>query len=161
MKVSKRGEYGMRALCHLAGCHEQGWVHIGQIASDEKIPAKFLESILLQLKRAGLVASRRGNEGGYSLAKPPAEIMLGEVIRILDGPLAPMASGRELQELMERNPRQVGFYAVLMDVRNAVSTIIDRTSLADVVRRSIDARSQIEQDNDSHARTADPNRRST
>jgi len=151
----------MRALCYLAGCHEQGWVHIGQIASDENIPAKFLESILLQLKRAGFVASRRGNEGGYSLARPPAQIMLGEAIRILDGPLAPMASGRELQELMDRNPRQVGFYAVLMDVRNAVSTIIDRTSLADVVRRSADARLQIEQDIDSHTRTADPNRRST
>ena len=151
----------MRALCYLAECHEQDWVHIGRIASDEEIPAKFLESILLQLKRAGFVGSRRGNEGGYSLARPPAEIMLGEVIRVLDGPLAPMASGRELQELMERNPRQVGFYAVLMDVRNAVSTIIDRTSLADVVRRSTDARPQIERNNDSDARTANPNRRST
>ena len=151
----------MRALCYLAERHEQGWVHIGQIASEEEIPAKFLESILLQLKRAGFVGSRRGNEGGYSLAKAPAQIMLGEVVRVLDGPLAPMASGSELQELMERNPRQVGFYAVLMDVRNAVSTIIDRTSLADVVRRSNDARPQIQQDNDFDARTADPNRRST
>jgi len=136
MKVSKRGEYGMRALCYLAGQHREGWVHVGRIAADEEIPAKFLESILLQLKRAGFVGSRRGNEGGYSLAKAPDEIMLGEVIRILDGPLAPMASARELQDLMARNPRQAGFYSVLMDVRNAVSTIIDRTSLADIVRRS-------------------------
>ena len=148
MKVSKRGEYGMRALCYLAERHEQGWVHIGRIASEEDIPAKFLESILLQLKRAGFVDSRRGNEGGYSLAKPPGQIMLGEVIRILDGPLAPMASGRELQDLMERNPRQVGFYAVLMDVRNAVSTIIDSTSLADVVRRSSARRPELEVNTD-------------
>jgi Rrf2 family protein len=126
----------MRALCYLAAQHREGWVHVGRIAADEEIPAKFLESILLQLKRAGFVGSRRGNEGGYSLAKAPEEIMLGEVIRILDGPLAPMASARELRELMARNPRQAGFYSVLMDVRNAVSTIIDRTSLADVVRRS-------------------------
>jgi len=148
MKVSKRGEYGMRALCYLAGRHEQGWVHIGQIASDEAIPAKFLESILLQLKRAGFVGSRRGNEGGYSLAKAADEIMLGEVVRILDGPLAPMSSARELQDLMERNPRQVGFYSVLMDVRNAVSAIIDRTSLADVVRRSNAGRPEFERDTD-------------
>jgi Rrf2 family protein len=151
----------MRALCYLAERHEQGWVHIGEIATEEEIPAKFLESILLQLKRAGFVGSRRGNEGGYSLASPPDQIMLGEVIRILDGPLAPMASGRELQELMKRNPRQAGFYAVLMDVRNAVSTIIDRTSLADVVRRSTDARPRTERYENTEDRTADPNRRST
>jgi hypothetical protein len=72
-----------------------------------------------------------------------------------------MASGQELQDLMGRNPRQVGFYAVLMDVRNAVSTIIDRTSLADVVRRSTDARPELEQDIESDARTADRTRRST
>ena len=139
----------MRALCHLAGRPEPGWVHIGQIASDEEIPAKFLESILLQLKRAGFVGSRRGNEGGYSLAKSADEIMLGEVIRILDGPLAPMASARELQDLMKRNPRQVGFYSVLMDVRNAVSTIIDRTSLADVVRRSGAGRPELDENRNS------------
>jgi len=136
----------MRALCYLAGRDGQGWVHIGRIASDEDIPAKFLESILLQLKRAGFVGSRRGNEGGYSLARSPEEITLGEVIRILDGPLAPMASARELQDLMERNPRQVGFYSVLMDVRNAVSTIIDRTSLADVVHRSSVGLTELEED---------------
>ena len=149
MKVSKRGEYGMRALCYLASRHERGWVHIGQIASGEEIPSKFLESILLQLKRAGFVVSRRGNEGGYSLARSADEIMLGDVVRILDGPLAPMASARELQDLMDRNPRQAGFYSVLMDVRNAVSTIIDRTSLADVVRRSGAGRPVLEENTDS------------
>lgn len=136
MKVSKRGEYGMRALCHLAERHGVGLVHMRAIAADEKIPSKFLEGILLQLKRAGFVSSRRGNEGGYALAKPPAQIVLGDVIRILDGPLAPMASAEELRQMMQRNPRQVGFYATLVDVRNAVSDILDRTSLADVLRRN-------------------------
>jgi len=148
MKVSKRGEYGVRALCYLSELHEEGWVHIRRIAAEEEIPAKFLESILLQLKRAGYVNSRRGNEGGYTLAKPPARIMLGEVIRILDGPLAPMASALELRELMDRNPRQAGFFAVLMDVRNAVSGILDATSLADVVRRTREARSGDGEDDD-------------
>lgn len=138
MKVSKRGEYGVRALCHLAERHGEGLTHIGTIAAEEEIPSKFLESILLQLKRAGFVNSRRGNEGGYTLSKPPGEIMLGEVVRVLDGPLAPISSAAELRELMQRNPRQIGFYALLMDVRNAVSAILDRTSLADVLVRNSD-----------------------
>jgi Rrf2 family protein len=138
MKVSKRGEYGMRALCHLAERREDGLVHIRTIAAAEEIPAKFLEGILLQLKRAGFLVSRRGNEGGYGLSKPAGEIMLGDVIRVLDGPLAPLSSAAELRELMDRNPRQIGFYAVLMDVRDAVSSILDRTTLADVISRSRD-----------------------
>ena len=136
MKVSKRGEYGMRALCHLAQRYEKGLVHIKAIATDEEIPPKFLEGILLELKRAGYLSSRRGVDGGYTLAKPPTEIFVGEVIRVLDGPLAPMSSAGELQEMMDRNPRQVGFYAVLLDVRNAVSEILDKTSLAEVLRRN-------------------------
>lgn len=131
----------MRALCHLAERHGAGLVHMRAIADAEKIPAKFLEGILLQLKRAGFVSSRRGNDGGYALAKSPAEIVLGDVIRVLDGPLAPMASADELRAMMRRNPRQVGFYATLMDVRDAVSRVLDCTSLADVLRRSEEIRS--------------------
>ena len=66
----------------------------------------------------------------------PEEIFIGEVIRVLDGPMAPMSSAGELQELMDRNPRQIGFYAVLMDVRNAVSEILDKTNLDEVLRRN-------------------------
>ncbi len=138
MKVSKRGEYGMRALCHLAKQYGKGLVHIKAVATAEEIPPKFLEGILLELKRAGFLSSRRGVDGGYTLAKPPEEILLGDVIRVLDGPLAPMSSAGELQALMDRNPRQVGFYAVLMDVRNAVSEILDKTSLAEVLQRNRD-----------------------
>jgi len=136
MKVSKRGEYGMRALCYLAEHFGQGRIHIRTIATDEGISAKFLESIMLQLRRAGFVTSRRGGEGGHTLSRAPETITLGEVIRVLDGPLAPMASAAELHELMKRNPRQRGFYATLIDVRDAVSGILDGTSLADVVRRN-------------------------
>lgn len=136
MKVSKRGEYGVRALCHLAERYGQGLVHIRSIATEELIPGKFLEGILLELKRGGYVSSRRGIDGGYELARPPDQVRLGEVIRLLDGPLAPLASAAELEALMSHNPRHVGFYAVLMDVRNAVSGILDRTSLADVLRRN-------------------------
>ena len=136
MKVSKKGEYGVRALCHLAERHGEGVVQIREIARIESIPWKFLEGILLQLKSAGIVRSRRGIDGGYALARPPGEIAMGEVIRLLDGPLAPMGSAAELRELMQRSPRHAGFYEVLMDVRNAAAAILDRTSLQDVVDRN-------------------------
>ena len=136
MKISKRGEYGIQALCHLSEKHGQGVVQIRAIAQQESIPAKFLEGILLELKRAGIVRSRRGIEGGYELARSPETVTLGEVIRLLDGPLAPMGSAAELREFIKKRPRYAGFYAVLMDVRNAAAAILDKTTLADVVRRS-------------------------
>lgn len=136
MKISKRGEYGIRALCHLAEHFGEGVVQIREIARQESIPGKFLEGILLELKRAGLVRSRRGIEGGYALARDPSAVFLGEVVRLLDGPLAPMGSAAELRELMEREPRHAGIYSVLMDVRDAAATILDGTSIAEIARRN-------------------------
>jgi len=132
MKISKRGEYGVRALCHLAAKHGQGLTHIREIADTEDLPCKFLEGILLALKRAGFVKSRRGNEGGYALARSPETIMLGDVLRALDGPLAPMGSAIELSGMMDKHPDRRGFYAVLLRVRNAVAEILDHTSIADI-----------------------------
>jgi Rrf2 family protein len=143
MKLSKRGEYGIQALCHLAERCDQGVIHIAAIAEKESLPSKFLEGILLQLKRAAIVKSRRGVEGGYALARDPRKIMLGEIIRVLDGPLAPLGSAEELKTMMRRNPRQAGLYAVLLDVRNAASEILDRTSLADVVAGNVRYRSPV------------------
>jgi Rrf2 family cysteine metabolism transcriptional repressor len=136
MKVSKRGQYGMRALCHLAETHGSGVVQIREIARKESIPGKFLEGILLELKHAGIVRSRRGIDGGYELARDPGEIMLGQVMRVLDGPLAPLGSAAELKELMRLDPRQAGFYSVLIDVRDAAAAILDQTTLSDVVARN-------------------------
>jgi Rrf2 family protein len=136
MKVSKRGQYGMRALCHLAETHGGGVVQIREIARKESIPAKFLEGILLELKHAGIVRSRRGIDGGYELAREPKDVMLGQVMRVLDGPLAPLGSAAELNELMKSDPRQAGFYSVLIGVRDAAAAILDKTTLADVVARN-------------------------
>ncbi len=136
MKISKKGEYGIRALCHLAEHGGEGVVQIREIARIESIPWKFLEGILVLMKRAGWVRSRRGVEGGYALARDPREITLGEVIRLLDGPLAPMGSAAELRDLMQRNRRHAGFYEVLIEVRDSAARILDRTSLADVVERN-------------------------
>jgi Rrf2 family protein len=132
MKISKRGEYGVRALCHLAAKHDDGLTHIREIADNEDLPCKFLEGILLALKRAGFVKSRRGNEGGYALARSPETIMLGDVLRALDGPLAPMGSATELNAMMDKYPGRRGFYEVLLRVRNAVSEILDHTSIGEI-----------------------------
>lgn len=126
----------MRALCHLAKRHGKGLVHIRDIASKEEIPPKFLEGILLTLKRAGVVRSRRGNEGGYALALPPGEIGVGDVIRILDGPLAPLGGSGQLKELLDKGEGRCGFYAILLDVHDAVSRILDHSTLLDVLKRS-------------------------
>ena len=136
MKLSKRGEYGIRALCHLAGSYGRGVVQIRAIAREESIPPKFLEGILLELKRFGFVRSRRGVDGGYALAQEPAKIMLGDVVRALDGPLGPMGGATELRGKLEQRPRQAGFYSLMMDVRNAVSDILDTTSVEQVVERT-------------------------
>jgi Rrf2 family protein len=90
----------------------------------------------LELKHAGIVRSRRGIDGGYELAREPKEIMLGQVMRVLDGPLAPLGSAAELKELMKSDPRQAGFYSVLIGVRDAAAAILDQTTLADVVGRN-------------------------
>jgi Rrf2 family protein len=125
----------MRALCHLAARYGQGVVQIREIARVESIPPKFLEGILLELKHAGVLRSRRGIDGGYELARPPEEVMLGHVMRVLDGPLAPLGSAAELRELIESDPRHAGFYSILIDVRDAAAGILDRTSLAQVLER--------------------------
>jgi Rrf2 family protein len=92
MKISKRGEYALRALIDLGIASEMGWpmLQISELASKEKLPVKFLEQIFTQLKAAGYVVSRRGKFGGYSLARPMNRIKFGEVIRLIEGPLAPI-----------------------------------------------------------------------
>ena len=135
MKISHRGLYALKALLHLAEAHERGLVKIHDIAEDEDIPVKFLEGILVTLKNARLVASERGREGGYRLRRPPAEIQVGEVVRIMDGPLAPLGDAVELARRVRTEPRHPGLFDVFLDVRNAAAAILDHTTLADVLQR--------------------------
>ena len=108
---------------------------IHAIAEAESIPEKFLEGILLALRNARVVASQRGREGGYQLRRPPAEVLVGDVVRLIDGPLAPLGDVVELQRLVRTEARHPGLYDLFLDVRNAASAIVDRTSLADLVAR--------------------------
>ena len=136
MRISFRGLYALKALLHLAAEEERGLVKIHDIAEQEEIPEKFLEAILLVLKNARLVASQRGRDGGYRLRRPGAEITIGEVVRIIDGPLAPFGDAAELQHRVKTEPRHAGLFDLFLDVRNAASDILDHTSLADVVARN-------------------------
>ena len=135
MRVSHRGLYALKALIHLAESYESGLVTVRSIAQEESIPEKFLEGILLALKNARIVSSERGREGGYRLRRPPAEVRIGDVVRLIDGPLAPFGDVVELERLVRTEPRHAGLFELFLEVRNAASMIVDRTSLADLVDR--------------------------
>jgi Rrf2 family protein len=137
MKLSKRGEYALRALIDLGIASELGWpmLQISELASKEKLPIKFLEQIFTQLKAAGYVKSRRGKFGGYSLARPMNRIKFGAIIRLIDGPLAPIRCVSATSYARCSCPDEVhcGLRMLMFDVRNAISTLLDRFTLADIV----------------------------
>jgi len=138
MHLSKRGEYGLRAMIYLASEQsQQNLLTTREIAEHEKVPAKFLEQILLTLKNAGLLQSKMGIGGGYYLARPSDEITLGEIERVLDGPIAPIrcVSQMAYESCGCPDERTCGLRLVMLDVRNAIAGILDNTSLADVVER--------------------------
>lgn len=146
MRLSKRGEYGLRAMIELATWdYENPGMHIVQIkdlAERQKIPAKFLEQILLSLKNAGLLQSKMGVGGGYYLARQASEISLGHIVRILDGPLAPIrcVSQMAYEPCGCPDEQTCGLRMVMSDVRNAITDILDQTTLADVAGRVENAR---------------------
>ncbi|PKO21535.1 MAG: transcriptional regulator [Chloroflexi bacterium HGW-Chloroflexi-1] len=138
MRLSKRGEYGLRAMANLASQNSQATaIPIREIARGEQIPIKFLEQILLTLKNAGLLQSKIGVGGGYYLARPADEITLGHIIRVLDGPLAPIrcVSQMAYEPCACPDEETCGLRLVMLDVRNAITDILDHTTLADVTRR--------------------------
>ncbi len=136
MKLSKKGEYALRALMDLAFHYGNGVEPSQEIAENGQIPKSFLEQILITLKNAGILESRRGIEGGYQLKRPPEEITLGEVIRLIDGPLAPFQDAQGPREMIKQEERYRGLYLVLLNVRDAVAEILDTTTLADLCRKS-------------------------
>ena len=116
----------------LARRYRQGVVKVRDIASEADVPGKFLELILLELKNARIVESIRGAKGGYRLRRPPSEIRLSEVIRLIDGPLAPFGDADQLRVLIARDADHRALYQVFLDVRNAAARILENTSLADI-----------------------------
>lgn len=119
----------------LARLHQQGTVKIRDIASEGDLPEKFLELILVELRNARLVESVRGAKGGYKLRRAPSEIRIGEIIRLIDGPLAPLGDADQLRSLILRDADHRALYQVFLDVRDAAANILDNTTLADLLAK--------------------------
>ena len=121
MKISQKGLYALQAMMMLARHHNQGAIRIRDIAYEEELPEKFLELILLELKNARIVESVRGAKGGYQLRRPPSEIYLAEIIRPIDGALAPFGDADQLRVLIDRDAEHRALYQVFLDVRDAAA----------------------------------------
>ena len=135
MRVSQKGLYALQAMTMLARHYQEGAIRIRDIAYDQNLPEKFLELILLELKNARMLESVRGAKGGYQLRRAPSEIRLSEIIRLIDGPLAPFSDAEQLRVLIDRNDDHRALYKVFLDVRDAAARILEGTSLADLMPR--------------------------
>jgi len=136
VKVSRKGEYALRAMVDLAFRYGNGPVTVEEIARRGGIPKGFLQQILLQLRQAGLVQSVRGPSGGYGLMRAPGEIALAEVLREIDGPLAPLSCVSAMAYRACGRERRCGLYSVMLDVRNAIAGILETVTLEDVCERT-------------------------
>ena len=143
MKLSRRGEYALRILIALGVAKELGepWQSIRTLSEGENIPRSFLEQILLQLKKAGYLQSRRGVTGGYALSRPARSVRIGEVIRLLDGTLAPVSCVSRIDYAPCTCPdeRTCGLRMLMEDVRNAMVRVLDDRTLADLTAAVIAA----------------------
>lgn len=134
--LSQKAKYALQALLVMAANPDNVPVHIADIAASEGISRKFLEAILLELRKHGLLTSRRGPGGGYSLARPADQIYFGEVIRIIDGPLAPLpcASVTAFRLCADcADPRRCSIRWLMQQVRDATAGVLDSCTLADAV----------------------------
>jgi Rrf2 family protein len=143
MMISMKTKYALKALAVLAESRNRGALQIAELASGENIPKKFLEAILLTLRNQGVLASKKGPGGGYTLAVEPAALTIGKIVRTFEGDLAPV------QCLGDTSPARCaecadmgtcGVRLVMAEVKTAVSAVLDRTTLADMIERSEHAR---------------------
>ncbi|MCC5841076.1 MAG: Rrf2 family transcriptional regulator [Opitutales bacterium] len=151
MKISKRAEYGLRAVINLgiAEALERDRVTATDLAACDNLPLKFIEQIMGDLRGAGYVDTKRGRFGGYFIAKPMTEIRMGDIVRLLDGPLAPIscASQTAYEACSCPDEAHCGLRMLMIDVRNAIANILDRYTLENVVEVTL---RKIRRDNASH-----------
>ena len=130
MKISKKAEYAMRAVLAIARCPHARPVQIGELSETETIPVKFLEQILLSLKKAGLLRSKRGAGGGYSLERQPGDITLGMILELIDGPFEPLGIDRDGGSSVSRN---VGLERCFGELRQLVNEHLESHTIQDLL----------------------------
>jgi Rrf2 family protein len=132
--LTKKCKYGLKALVHLAELPAGRLAFVNDIAVANNIPKKFLDAILGELRNAGFVQSRKGKDGGYRLARAPAEIKIGDVVRVLDGPLAPIpcASSTQYQRCEDCDEAICQIRHMMLEVRQAIAGVLDNRSLAEM-----------------------------
>ncbi len=136
MKITKKGEYALEALLDLAFLYGQKTLTLRELSVKNRIPYKFLEQIMMILKRHGFVESSKGKFGGYALARSPKTITLGEIIRAVEGSLSPLATTPEIRKRAKQD-KHPGLYVTFLEVRNAIADILDQNTLADVCDKSL------------------------
>lgn len=145
MKLSNKSKYALKAMSILGREYGKGPLPIADLANRERIPRKFLETILLSLRNRGVLQSRQGKSGGYLLHRPPGEISIGKIVRIFEGSLAPVpcVAVVPVQKCEEcRDASACGIRIVMQDAHDAFSSILDSTTLADMIEREDKARSR-------------------
>ncbi len=138
MHLTTKGQYATRAMLDLGQHYQEGPVATEDIARRQAIPKKYLEQVLLVLKGARLVHSVRGRQGGYRLARPPEEITVGEIVRVTDGPLAPIScvSQTAYRPCTCPDERSCGFRPLWLRVREAIAAVLDNTTLAEIMQQT-------------------------
>jgi Rrf2 family protein len=137
--LSRKAKYALTAMLHLARHYQRGPRLISEIAESEKLPKKFLELILLELKNVGYLDSKKGRGGGYVLAMEPSKIPVGGIVRTIDGPLAPLRCASLTAPVLCDDcpdPGTCGIRLVMKDARDAISAVLDGTNLQDVLDRT-------------------------
>ncbi len=133
MRITYKGDYALKAILDLALYYEKGVVTINEISKRADIPLKFLEQVLLDLKRGGFVVSKRGKEGGYSLAKDPSKVTVGDVVRFIDGPVEPIACiGKKYVGC--NDVYKCVFRKIWQEVAQSTSLIVDNVTFADLIK---------------------------
>ena len=135
--LSKKSQYAFKALMYLAQNSDKGPVLIAEIAKKKKIPLKFLENILLELKKAGVLESKKGKGGGYYFAVPPSQVPMAKVMRLLDGPIAllPCVSLNFYERCKNCDEKSCGLHDMMVNVRDATLKVLEKRSVADIAKK--------------------------
>lgn len=139
MRISTRGEYGTRAMLEIALHYKQGPITLKDIAAKQAISEPYLEQLAASLRKAGLISSTRGAQGGYELVRAPAEITISDIIKALEGPITPVGCVNEdITETGCQNPDKCATRLLWTKLRDCIVSFLETTTLADLVETTLE-----------------------